>query len=97
MSRFKDNLEMYSPLLVSLALFIPAAWKYYRLGQWEAYAVSAAFAALGFVSAAFPEEVSSWTGRYRWTYETFLTYPPTYVRFFGFVIQVCVLLFGFRS
>ena len=96
MSRLKDNLTMYSPLLVGLALFLPAAWKFYWLGQWEAHLVSAAFAVLGFISAAFREEVSSWTGSYRWTYETFLTYPPTYVRFFGFFTQICVLAFGFR-
>ena len=96
MSRLKDNLIIWWPLAVGLVLFVPSAWKYYSLGQWIDQVDWAAFALLGFVSTAFPEEVSSWTGRYGWTYESFWTYPATYVQFSGIVTQLVVLLFGFE-
>ena len=96
MSRLKDNLRMHWPLLVGLVLFLPAAWMYYSLGRWEEYAVSAAMGLYGFVSTAFADEVASWTGRYGWTYQSFWTYPPTYVRFMGIAVQLGVLMFGFR-
>lgn len=96
MSRFKDNVQMYWPLVIGVLLFIPAAWKYYSLGQWEAQAGSAAVAVLGLVSMLAPDEVASWTGRYGWTYDSFWNYPPTYVRFFGLALQIGLLVFGFR-
>ena len=96
MSRLKQNLQMYWPTLVGVLLFIPAAWQYYSLGMWEKYVADAALGLLAFVCVLAPEEVSSWTGRYGWTYDSFWTYPATYVRFFGFTMQIWVLLFGFR-
>ena len=87
---------MYWPLIVGLVLFVPAAWKYYSLGLWELHIKSAALAVFGFLCTAFSDEVSSWSGRYGWTYEDFWTYPPTYLRFLGIVIQLGVLVFGFK-
>ena len=95
MSRLRDNVLMYWPLVLGLVLFVPAVCKYYAAGLWLEYAGSAALALYGFVATAFPEEVSSWTGRYSWTYESFWTYPATYLRFSGIVIQIGVLLLGF--
>ena len=97
MSRLRDNLQIHWPLVVGLVLFVPAAWRYYSLGQWEAHISSAAMAVLGLVCTVAPDEVSSWTGRYGWTYDSFWTYPPTYVRALGLMLQAGVLLFGFRS
>jgi len=96
MSQLKHNLQMYGPAVIGILLFIPAAWRYYSLGMWEKYLVEAAISLLGFVSVLVPEEVSSWTGRYGWTYESFWTYPATYVRFLGFAALVGVLVFGFQ-
>jgi hypothetical protein len=95
MSRLKDTLSMHWPLAVGVALFVPAAWKYWSLGEWEAHVVSMALAAFGFVATVAPDEVSSWTGRYGWTYGSFWTYPPTYLRFVGLALQVGVLVWGF--
>lgn len=95
MSRLKDNLIIWWPLAVGLALFVPTAWRYYELGLPLEYLGTALVAFHAFACTAFPEEVSSWTGRYGWTYESFWTYPATYVQFFGVVTQVWVLLFGF--
>lgn len=97
MSRLKDNLSIHWPLLLGLALLMPAAWMYIAMQDWEARISSAAIAVLGFVCTAFPDEVSSWTGRYGWTYESFWTYPSTYVRFCGILTQVLVLVLGFAS
>lgn len=97
MSRLKDNLQMYWPAAVGIALFIPAAWYYYSLGNWEAQITSAAMAVLGLVCTVAPDEFSSWTGQYGWTYDDFWTYPPTYIRFLGIVTQIGVLIFGFRN
>jgi len=94
-SRLSDNISMYWPLVVGTLLFVPAAWRYYTLGQWEAHIYSAAAALFGYVAVIAPDELSSWTGRYGWTYESFWTYPATYVRFFGFTLLVGALVFGF--
>ena len=96
MSRLKDNMQMYWPALVGTLLFVPAAWQYYSLGMWEEHIQWAAIAVMGFVAMLAPEEVSSWTGRYGWTYESFWSYPPTYIRFFGFFALIYVLVFGFQ-
>lgn len=95
MSRLKDNVQMWWLVVVGILLFISAVWKYWSLGQWEAQAVSMALAAFGFAAKVAPDEVSSWTGRYGWTYESFWTYPPTYLRFVGLALQVGVLVWGF--
>ncbi len=71
MTRIKHNLQMYWPVAAGIMLFIPAAWRYYSLGMWEKYLVEAAVSLLGFASMLAPDEVSSWTGRYGWTYEFF--------------------------
>jgi len=96
MSHFKHNLQMYGPAIVGTLLFIPAAWRYYSLGMWEEYVAEAAISVFAFASVLAPEEVSSWTGRYGWTYKRFWTYPATYVRFFGFAALIGVLVFGFH-
>jgi hypothetical protein len=82
--------------VVGVILFVPAAWKYWSFGEWEAHAPSMALAVFGFAAMVAPDEVSSWTGRYGWTYESFWTYPATYVRLAGFAIQVGVLVWGFQ-
>jgi hypothetical protein len=92
----KHNLSMHWPIAVGVLLFIPAAWKYWSLGQWEAHAGSMALASLGFVATIAPDEVSSWTGSYGWTSESFRTYPPFYVRVGGLLLQMGVLVWGFR-
>ena len=96
MSRVKDNLQMYWPHAVGILLLAIAVWRDISIAQWETYAKTVAIAAFGFVCVVASDEVASHTGRYGWTYDSFWTYPPTYVRFFGFVLLVAVDLFGFR-
>jgi hypothetical protein len=96
MGRIKDNAEMYWPHAVAIVLFALATWKYVSIGQWEAFLKPIALAALGFVSVVANHEVADWTGRYGWTHQSFWTYPPMYVRFFGFMLLIGALLFGFR-
>ena len=91
MSRLKDNLSMHWPLALATVLFIPAVCRYVALGSWEEHIVWATFALLGFVATAFPEEVSSWTGRYDWTFRSFWTYPASWVQIFGIIVQLLVL------
>jgi hypothetical protein len=88
---------MYWPALLALALFVPVAWRYIELAEWERYVVTLAVAAFGFVSTAAAEETAAWTGRYEWTYERFWTYPPNWIRSFGVVLLVGANLFGFSS
>ena len=96
MSRLSDNMQMYWPHVVAALLLGVAVWQYVSLGQWEAYLKPMATAAFGFVCVAASHEVADWTGRYGWTYQSFWTYPPTYVRFFGFVLLLGAALFGFE-
>ena len=49
----------------------------------------------GYVCVVASHEVADWTGRFGWSYQSFWTYPPTYVRFFGFVLLIGAILFGF--
>lgn len=93
----RDNLLMYWPHVLALALFAPSAWRFFSAAAWERDAVWAVVAVGGLVSALAPDEVSSWTGRYGWTYESFWTYPPTYVRFAGLAMLTVALLFGFGN
>ncbi len=72
-------------------LFAYSVGRYVSVAQWEAHLDDVAGAAAGFLCV-----VASWTGRYGWPYESFWTYPPTYVRFIGFVLLAVVALFGFR-
>jgi hypothetical protein len=96
MSRLKDNLRMYWPHLVAIVLFGISVWRYVTLAQWEVYLKSIALASFGFICVVASDEVADYSGRYSWTYDSFWTYPPTYVRFFGFVLLICVDLFGFH-
>jgi hypothetical protein len=95
MSRANDNVQMYWPHVVATILFAIAVWKYVSLAQWELNLKPIAFATFGFVCVVASHEVADWTGRYGWTYQSFWTYPPTYVQFFGFVLLVGTNLFGF--
>ena len=96
MSRLSDNVQMYWGHVVGTILFGIAVWQYVSLGQWESFLKPMALAVLGFVSIVASHEVADWTGRYGWTYDSFWTYPPTYVRFFGFVLLIGAILFGFK-
>jgi hypothetical protein len=96
MSRVKDNLQMYWPHAVGMFLFAFAVWRYVSIAQWEAYLKTFALAVFGFISVVASEEVASYSGRYGWTYDSFWTYPPTYIRSFGFFLLIVVDLFGFR-
>jgi hypothetical protein len=86
---------MYWPHVVAAVLLAIAAWQYVSMAQWEPYLKWMAIAVFGFVCVVASDEVASWTGRYGWIYQSFWTYPPTYVRFFGFVLLAAVILFGF--
>jgi hypothetical protein len=92
MSQLKDNFNMYWPVLVGVVLFAPAALLYYSHGRWEEEIASAALAVFGLICTVAPHEVAEWTGRYSWTYESFWTYPPTYLRFVGVTTQIGVLI-----
>lgn len=96
MSRISDNVRMYWAHAVGTVLFVIAVWQYVSLSQWEAFLKPMALAALGFVSVVASDEVADWTGRYGWTYESFWSYPPTSVRFLGFVLLIGAILFGFN-
>jgi hypothetical protein len=87
---------MYWAHAVATLLFGIAVWKYVSLAQWNVFLKPMAFAGFGFVCVVASHEVADWTGRYGWTYDSFWTYPPTYVRFFGFVLLVGALIFGFK-
>jgi hypothetical protein len=94
-SRLGDNLRMYWPHGLATILFVIAVWRYLTIGQWEAQLIAICAAAFGFVCVVASHEVADWTGRYGWTHESFWTYPPTYVRFVGFVFLGGALFFGF--
>lgn len=96
MNRLRDNLSLYWPALVGVALYAPLVWRYVELAEWDRYARVMALATLGFVSAVAADEVASYTGRYGWTSESFWTYPSTWVRTAGVATLVGVHLFGFR-
>ena len=96
MSRLSDNVQMYWAHVVGMTLSAIAVWKYNAVGQWEQYLKPIALAAFGFVCVVASHEVADWTGRYGWTYLSFWTYPPTYVRFFGFVLLLGTIPFGFK-
>jgi hypothetical protein len=96
MSRVKDNLQMYWPHAVATILFAFAVWRYVSIAQWEAYLKTFAIAVFGFISVVASDEEASYSGRYSWTYDSFWTYPPAYVRSLGFVLLVAVDLFSFR-
>ena len=87
---------MYWAHAVDGLLFGIAVWRYVTLAQWEAFVKPMALAAFGFVCVVGSHEVADWTGRYSWTYDSFWTYPPTYIRFFGLTLLVGVLLLGFK-
>lgn len=87
---------MYWPHVLAAVLLGVAIWQYVSAAQWEPYLKAMAIAVFGFVCVVASHEMADWTGRYGWTYQSFWTYPPTYVRFFGFVLLVAVILFGFR-
>jgi hypothetical protein len=87
---------MYCAHVVGAILFAFAVWRYFSLGQWEAYLIPMATAALGFACVVASHQVADWTGRYGWTYERFWTYPPMYVRFFGLALLLGAVLFGFK-
>lgn len=97
MSRWRENLQMYWAQAISLVLFGIALSRYVSIGRWEQHLPSMAWAAFGFDSAVASDEVADWTGRYGWTTDSFWTYPPTWVRVFGFMALVAVNLFGFRN
>lgn len=86
---------MYWPQVVGTLLFAIVVWRYVALGRWEAFMQPFAWAGFGYLSVIASDEVANWTGRYGWTYDSFWTYPPTYVRCFGFILLIGVLLFGF--
>jgi hypothetical protein len=92
MSQLKDNINMHWPIVAGLVLFAPAAWLYYSHGRWEEEITEGALAVFGLVCTIAPDEVAGWTGRYGWTYESFWSYPPTYLRFMGLATQVGVLI-----
>jgi hypothetical protein len=94
--RFRETLRMYWPHLVATALFGMAIAQYVAIGRWEALLRPIAVAALGYGCAVASYEVADWTGQYGWSYESFWTYPPAWVRAAGFVILVAVNLVGFR-
>jgi hypothetical protein len=94
--RFRETLRMYWPHLVATALFALALAQYVAIGRWEALVRPLAIAAFGFACAVASHEVADWTGHYRWSYDSFWTYPPAWVRAVGFVLLVAVDLFGFR-
>ena len=87
---------MYWPHALAAILFAIVAWKYVARAQWEAYLNPMVTATFGFSCVVASDEVADWTGRYGWTYQSFWTYPPNYVRFFGFVLLAGTLLFGFE-
>lgn len=95
MGRWSDNLQMYWPHAVGTLLFAIVVWRYVSLGQWEAFWKPFAIGAFGYMCVIASHEVADWTGRYSWTYDSFWTYPPTYVRFTGFVLLLGVIVFGF--
>jgi hypothetical protein len=97
MGRMRDNLAMYWPLPVGVALYGPIVWRYVAIGEWERHIASIAVGTLGFVSAVAADEVAEYTGRYGWTYESFWTYPPNWICVSGLLILVLVNLFGFQS
>ena len=97
MSRWRDNLSMHWPLPVGLLLFAPVVWRYVALAQWEKHLETMALATLAFMSVVAADEVASYTGRYGWTYESFWTYPPTWVRTAGIAMLIWANLFGFAG
>jgi hypothetical protein len=94
--RLRESLRMYWPHLVAAVLFAIALAQYVWIGHWEALARPMAFAAFGFACAVASHEVADWTGQYGWSYESFWTYPPVWVRAAGFAILAAVDVFGFR-
>lgn len=95
MSRWHDNVQMYWPHATASILLAIPLWKYVSLGLWVEYLKSIAVAAFGFACLVASHEVADWTGQYRWTRDDFWTYPPTYVRSFGFMLLIGALLSGF--
>jgi hypothetical protein len=96
MSRARDNWRMYGPPLVAAIMFAIAAAQYAWAQQWERFLVPMACATFGFACTAASDEVADWTGRYRWTYDSFWTYPPSWIRVLGFGLLIYASVLGFR-
>lgn len=94
MSRWSDNVQMYWAHAIGTLLFGIVVLRYLALGQWEAYLKPFAIAAFGYLCIVASHEVADWTGRYGWTYDSFWTYPPSYIKLSGFGMLLGVLLFG---
>lgn len=95
MSRWSDNLQMYWAHAVGTVLLAIVVWSCLPLHNWETILKPLGVAVFGYVCVIASHEVADWTGRYGWTYQSFWSYPPTYVRFAGFALLLGVLLFGF--
>ena len=74
--------------LLSIAIFGAAAWKYWKLGDWEGNLRLILIAAFGFVSVIGAEELMEWSGRYVLSHQQFVVTPDWWIRGTGFIALV---------
>jgi len=96
MTRRDDNIQMYWPHALATLLFAIAVARYVSVGRYESFARSMAAAFFGFVCVVASHEVADWTGWFGWSYDSFWTYPPNWVRWAGLVLLAYIAVFGFR-
>jgi hypothetical protein len=95
MGRWSETWRMYWPHAIATVLYAVVVWRYVSLGQWWEFFRPFATATFGYMCVVACAEVADWTGTFTWSYESFWTYPPTYVRLVGFVLLAGVILYGF--
>jgi hypothetical protein len=81
-------LRNYWLQLLSIAIFVAAAWKYWRLGDWESNLRLILIAFFGLVSVIAAEEMMEWSGHYRWSHSQFVVTPDWWIRGMGFIALV---------
>lgn len=96
LKRLIEWLQIFGVLLVAIALAALDGWLLSRLNAFhsvtniERFAMEIVAIVAGVTMTLAPYEVSSWTGRYGWTRQTYLVMPEEIVRWCGIAILVGV-------